>query len=63
MARLRLTIITTATFLALAAFELSSLAQQQPGGQQRAVAEAGQVVAGGPGSAAVRFRRAWRGLQ
>ncbi len=47
MARLRLTIITTATFLALAAFEMSSLAQQQPGGPQQPGGAGGGR--GGPG--------------
>jgi hypothetical protein len=49
MARLRLTIITMATFLALAAFTLSSLAQQQAPGGGRGGPGGGGRGPGGPG--------------
>ncbi len=52
MARLRLIFITTATFVALAAFTLSSLAQQEPaggGGAQPPAGGRGGRGGGGPG--------------
>ena len=65
MARLRLTIITTATFLTLAAFIELAGAAAAPGGSSRAVVVgvAGQVVDGWRARRRVWLRRARRGIQ